>query len=126
MPTIIASVAQRLCDRYGGRAALVPATGGVRILDCPLWPAHATAWLRVELPDALLAIEPCASSLSGFAIAIARPPPPLHRWPRILLALGSLAFVWAVACILQPHQTDHADEDWYARLAQNCRWMSSN
>jgi hypothetical protein len=119
--TTITTAVQQLCERYGGRVTLLPG-GGVRLLDCPLWPAHATAWLRLLLPDSLIAIESSASSLSGFAIVITRPPPPLYRWPRILFALGALALAWCAATLVRPPRLSEEDEGWWAQLAQNCSW----
>ena len=119
----IAAAAQQLCDRYGGRVTLHAGASGVRVFDCPLWPAHATAWLQLLLPDSLIAVEPSAASLSGFIVVISRPPPALHRWPRIVAAVGVLGLVWAAAAVVTrlPHPHTDVLRGWWAMLEQACR-----
>jgi len=63
---------QAICDETsGGRALLSGGAAVVRVIDCPRWTARATAMLRASHPDALLSIEPCSISLSGFLVRIA-------------------------------------------------------
>jgi hypothetical protein len=93
----LVQVVQAICDSHGGgQATLVRATGFVRVIDCPAWTTRASAALRLQRPAALLAVEPSTASLSGFAVSVSEPPPPMQRVPRLLtLAVGMALFVVA-------------------------------
>lgn len=91
---------QRICDEVGGRCAPCGKQNHVRIVDCPMWTARASAMLRVSHPNALMTVESSAASLSGYVMLITEPLPPLHRIPRILMAaLGLLMVLGGTALV---------------------------
>ena len=85
-------VVQFVCDDTGGGRAS-QCDRWIRVIDCPVWTARATAMLRVHKPTALVAVETSVASLSGFIILISEPPPPMHRMPRLLMLLVTLLCV---------------------------------
>jgi hypothetical protein len=84
-PSLLQAV-QSVCDTMDG--GHVSQSGPlVRVINCPVWSARATALLRVQRPTALIAVETSVASLSGFAILVSEPPPPMHQVPRFLMLL---------------------------------------
>jgi hypothetical protein len=79
---------QRVCDSTtGGRA--VPQQGGwvVRVMDCPMWTVRATLMLRSNSPHALVSVEGCIASLSGFVVVVSERVEPPQRLMRIFMAV---------------------------------------
>jgi hypothetical protein len=52
-----------------------------------MWTARATALLRAESPHALVSVEGCVASLSGFVVVVHERPEPPHLAQRIALVL---------------------------------------
>ncbi len=59
----------------------------VRVMDSPMWTARATALLRAERPHALVSVETCIASLSGFVVVISERADPPHLVHRIAMTL---------------------------------------
>ena len=101
-PTLLhqlSDAVQRMCTQYGGRVLLL--RDGVRVIDCAIWPSRATAWVHLTVGGRVrVAVESSDASLSGFAIVFTLTPPPPHRWPRILLALGALGLAFGAGALL--------------------------
>ena len=69
----------------------------VRVLDCNMWTARATARLRAERPYALISIEPSTASLSGFIVAVSEQTTHQRRLRlRVLLAMLVLGTIVAL------------------------------
>ena len=101
---------QRVCDSTtGGRA--VPQQGGwvVRVMDCPMWTVRATLMLRSNSPHALVSVEGCIASLSGFVVVVSERVEPPQRLMRIFMAvLVGLLIVLGGTAVLHGIQ---AEED---------------
>jgi hypothetical protein len=52
-----------------------------------MWTARATELLRADSPHALVAVESCVASLSGFVVVVYERPDPPHLLRRIALVL---------------------------------------
>jgi hypothetical protein len=101
---------QRICDHTGGGRA-VPQKGGftVRVMDCPMWTAHATALLRASSPHALVSVESCVASLSGFVVVVYERPDPPHLCARVVMTvLVGLVVVLGGTSMMQGMQDEQA------------------
>ena len=98
---------QCICDRVTGGRAVPCGTDGrvVRVLDCPMWTARAAMQLRALRPTALLGVETCASSLSGFALVVSERPRPRHAGLRVAAAMLLLFAMVAGSALLLQYDT---------------------
>ena len=98
----------------------------VRVIDCNLWTARATARLRAEHPYALVSVEPSTASLSGFIVAVSEQTTHQRRLRlRVLLAMLVLAAIVAVGLTAssssRPEEScTSSSSSWW------CAWPSNN
>jgi len=77
----------------------------VRVVDCNIWTARATARLRAEHPYALISVEPSTASLSGFVVAVSEQTTHQRRLRlRVLLAMLVLATIVALGMMTASYQ----------------------
>ena len=76
----------------------------VRVIDCAMWTAQATARLRAEHPTALISVESSATSLSGFIVVVSERAPRAAYQRRLrlrvllaMLLLGAVAAAGTLA-----------------------------
>ena len=82
-----------LSKKTGARVTLDAATGEVLVHDCPVWSQDNFTLLRLLCPSAEVSVHSSTSSLSGFMLAVRRPPP-VAVAAHALLAAGSLALLY--------------------------------
>ena len=100
-------------DREGGEEELAV----VRVIDCAMWTAQATARLRAEHPTALISVESSAMSLSGFIVVVSeRAPRAAYRRRlrlRVLLAMLLLGAVAAAGTLALGAAAAQQEEEAY-------------
>ncbi len=74
----------------------------VRVMDCPMWTVRATSMLHAQCPRALISVETCVGSLSGFVVVVSEPTEPPHLFLRIAMiaAVGLLVLMGGSALVL--------------------------
>ena len=59
--------------RTGARVTLEALTGHVVVHDCPVWGRDNDRVLRILRPNAVVTVQGCTSSLSGFTVTVHEP-----------------------------------------------------